>query len=92
VHPYYPSARGLARFPAHGRPSLAEVVASVEAIHAEIQARRGGAGIFLGLHDEGHDRRPAERAAALAPLAAALERFHREQRPEALRGLVEGAG
>lgn len=85
VHPYYPSERGLARFPDHARPALADVVAAVEAMR---EATRGAAPIFLGLHDEGHDLRPEERQRTLAPLAAALARFHRDQDPAVLRALV----
>jgi len=84
LHPYYPSARGAARFPDHPRPTLAEVLDAARAVLAEIGAPDPTATVFLGLHDEGHDRRPDERAGAVDPLREALSRFHREQDSGAL--------
>lgn len=84
LHPYYPSARGEARFPGHSRPSRATVIRAAAAVLDECRASGAEAAVFLGLHDEGHDHRPEERAAEVFPLRAALDEFHRRQDARAL--------
>lgn len=90
LHPYYPSARGRARFPAHPRPTLAQVVEATAAVLDEIRrAGRMDAHVFLGLHDEGHDRDPSGRAREVAPLGLFVDRFHETEDPAALAPLLE---
>ncbi len=88
LHPYYPSARGLARFPAHPRCPPALAAAAAGAIAALRDALAPGAGVFLGWQDEGHDREPERRAEELARAQAAFDRFNRTQDAGALGTLA----
>jgi len=54
LHPYYPSARGRAQFPNHGRCPESVVEAARVAIEALSHARAPRPQIFIGRHEEGH--------------------------------------
>jgi hypothetical protein len=87
LHPYYPSARGLTRFPGHARCSLATTARAVRAIDAVRCSLAPAASLFIGWQDEGHDREPAARAAELARALAAIDTFNRTQDAAALAAL-----
>ncbi|MBS0202628.1 MAG: hypothetical protein JSS49_06980 [Planctomycetes bacterium] len=53
LHPYYPSKRGLKRFPDHPRCSEQILAESLHAVLDVPSVRRPR--IFIGLNDEGHD-------------------------------------
>lgn len=72
LHPYYPSRRGIARFPDHPRPTPGEVLDAVAAVRAEVEASGWPADVFVGLHDEGHDTDPMRRETDLATLREGL--------------------
>jgi len=85
VHPYYPSVRGLRRFPDHPRCSPALAASAARALRSAVPADTG---IFVGWHDEGHDQEPARRARELATrLRDAFDAFNRTQDPAWLDGL-----
>lgn len=87
LHPYYPSARGLARFPGQGRCPLAVVALAVRAICELRRSLAPTAGIFIGWQDEGHDLEPDLRASELARARDAFDRFNRMQDPGVLDSL-----
>jgi len=74
LHPYYPSQRGRARFPAHPRP-LPKVVCDAACTIAEQFGDK--AVIFLGWQDEGHDQEPTRRAVELSTLGKAVDHFNK---------------
>jgi hypothetical protein len=91
LHPYYPGARGRARFPDHPRcplPVLARTVAALCELRAELTP---SAALFIGWEDEGHDLEPDRRAMELDLARGAFERFNRSQNPGALDTLSEDA-
>ncbi|MDB5385695.1 MAG: Archaeal-type Fe-S oxidoreductase [Planctomycetaceae bacterium] len=55
IHPYYPSLRGLARFPAHSRCPVSILLEAIQAVASICQAYVPAPRIFIGDHDEGHD-------------------------------------
>ncbi|MCP4505298.1 MAG: hypothetical protein GY826_02755, partial [Fuerstiella sp.] len=52
LHPYYPSRRGLARFPSHPRCSWQHVQQSVRMIVDLEEFRNSRPGLFIGWQDE----------------------------------------
>lgn len=84
LHPYYPSARGQTRFPDQRRCPLSILPRVVEEIAKVSRALGAGAGIFIGLEDEGHDREQALRDEELGRVREAIARFNRSQEPGAL--------
>ena len=57
LHPYYPGARGMARFPGHPRCSLGDNRGAAVARIADAGSiDGGGCTLFIGWNDEGHDR------------------------------------
>ncbi|MCO5167507.1 MAG: hypothetical protein M9894_14265 [Planctomycetes bacterium] len=88
VHPYYPSARGLGRFPDHPRCPPELTARAVLALTAAARALAPGAGVFVGWQDEGHDHEPARRDEELARARAAFDAFNRGQDPGALAPLL----
>jgi len=79
LHPYYPSVRGLARFPEHPRcsPEVAlEALRELAALRAELGAEGG---LFVGWQDEGHDQEQGERQRELGEVKARLDRFNHTQ-------------
>jgi hypothetical protein len=95
LHPYYPSNRGLARFPDHPRCAVTLAVSAAIAICQVRSEVAPAARLFFGLEDEGHDSQPELRASELARARDALETFNRTQDPAALepaRAAGEGGG
>jgi hypothetical protein len=87
LHPYYPSARGQNRFPAHKRCSPGIVVQAAR----EITLLRGEldleAAVFIGWQDEGHDREHAIRKLELEKARQAFDRFNTTQEARGLEAL-----
>ncbi|MBI3892843.1 MAG: hypothetical protein HY303_15075 [Candidatus Wallbacteria bacterium] len=88
IHPYYPSARGLARFPDRPRCAPAALAAAVLAVDVERRALAPASGLFIGLEDEGHDREPGRRSDERRLAYAAIERFNETGDPRALEALL----
>ena len=76
LHPYYPGARGLARFPDHPRCSLATTVEVGTRIADLVRSVKAATAIFIGWNDEGHDTDRRERAMEIAKAGAAFDRFN----------------
>jgi hypothetical protein len=87
LHPYYPGARGIARFPNHPRCSLATTVAVVTKIAALVRSMAADASLFIGWNDEGHDTERQQRHLETEVARAAFERFNQTNDPAALNGL-----
>jgi hypothetical protein len=87
LHPYYPGARGLARFPDHGRCSPATTARAAAEIAALVRAMSVASCVYIGCHDEGHDSDPIERHAEIAHGRGAFERFNRTNEPRWLQCL-----
>jgi hypothetical protein len=58
-HPYYPSIKGSAAFPDHPRARLEDAVRALILIKRKIDQQGGGALLFVGGNDEGHDSQPS---------------------------------
>lgn len=90
LHPYYPSQRGLQRFPDHPRctwPQLCKATAAIlEAIAAFSPSHPGLSPprLFIGWQDEGHDQAPASRLSQRGDWKQALQEFNRTQLVEDL--------
>jgi hypothetical protein len=87
LHPYYAGPRGFARFPDHGRCSLATTVRAVSKIVDMVQSMASDSSIFIGWQDEGHDRDRRQRDLELEGARAAFDRFNQTNDPGALNGL-----
>lgn len=87
LHPYYPGARGLARFPDHPRCSLATTVWAVMRIAGLVRATGADTSLFIGWNDEGHDSERQQRHLEAEVARAAFERFNQTNDPAALGGL-----
>ncbi|MFC1706552.1 hypothetical protein ACFL59_06970 [Planctomycetota bacterium] len=74
VHPYYPTRRGLKRFPDHPRCSDETIRKAVAAISAQVGDRGV---VFVGWQDELHDLEQELRVAQLSRLGPALDRVNR---------------
>jgi hypothetical protein len=88
LHPYYPSARGRARFPGHPRCALPTLVAAVRAIDALRHELMPSSGLFIGWQDEGHDQQPEVRQRELKAARNAFDRFNRTQEGSVLDPLA----
>jgi len=84
LHPYYPSVRGLARFPDHPRCSPEVALESLCAL-ADLHSELGADGnLFVGWQDEGHDQEQDERQRELDRLGAGFDLFNQTQDPSVL--------
>jgi hypothetical protein len=81
LHPYYPGTRGSARFPGHGRCPPATTARAAAEIATLVRSMAVESCIFIGCHDEGHDRDQVERDAEMARARGAFERFNRTNEP-----------
>jgi hypothetical protein len=79
IHPYYPSQRGLLKFPQHPRCPHEVVVAAISEIVNLKNSLNSDGTIFVGWQDEGHDKQPERRATELDRTVTALELFNRTQ-------------
>lgn len=79
IHPYYPSARGLLRFPNHPRCSMPLLLEAVQAIAEECRTSGRGSRVFVGLNDEGHDTDPQSRQDDLIGIGAIIDQFNATQ-------------
>lgn len=79
IHPYYPSVRGLARFPDHGRCPLSVLARSMAAICEVRRTMAPTSSIFIGWHDEAHDQEPHRRAHESELVQQAIDQFNRTQ-------------
>ncbi len=77
LHPYYPSARGRARFPEHPRLAPARTGQILDALAAALPRE---VELFLGLHDEDHDTEPGRRDRERAGLAARYAALLKERK------------
>ncbi|MBI4870594.1 MAG: hypothetical protein HY814_03405 [Candidatus Riflebacteria bacterium] len=84
LHAYYPTRRGLARFPGHPRCAPEAFLGAVRQIGAVRAALSPSSKLFIGWEDEGHDLQPELRARELERLRAAFEAFNRLQDPGVL--------
>lgn len=86
LHPYYPSVRGLARFPDHPRCSPEVALESLRAL-AELRVELNAEGnLFVGWQDEGHDQEQEERQRELDALGAGFDLFNQTQDAATLAG------
>lgn len=83
LHPYYPSRRGLSRFPSHSRPSPKVICESISAIAEHVE---GKTVIFVGWQDEEHDQEPARWAAELDMLTKSIDQFNKTGRTDCIHG------
>ena len=84
LHPYYPSRRGLARFPSHPRCSWHQVQRSVEMIVELEEFRECPCGLFIGWQDEQHDQQPSVRRSETEQMLRSINRFNVTQDPSDL--------
>ena len=88
LHPYYKGDQGVSRFPNHPRCSLATTVSSVSAITALVRSMAVTTSIFIGWHDEGHDRERRQcRDRDLECARAAFDRFNQTNDPAELNDM-----
>ena len=80
LHPYYPGARGLARFPDHPRASLATTVEVITRITALVRSTAVDTTLFIGWNDEGHDSERRQRRLEMELTGAGLRRFQSDKR------------
>jgi hypothetical protein len=92
LHPYYVGARGSARFPEHGRCSLETTCRAASAIAGVVRSMAACCALFIGWHDEGHDRDREQRRKEIALARGAFERFNETNDPEALPCLEQSFG
>jgi hypothetical protein len=84
LHPYYIGARGLARFPGHGRCSIKTTAEAAAQIAQLVRSMRARSSVFIGWQDEGHDCEQNERSLELARARAAFDRFNQTNEPGVL--------
>ncbi|MEO2016751.1 MAG: hypothetical protein ABGZ53_20535, partial [Fuerstiella sp.] len=84
LHPYYPSRRGLARFPSHPRCSWRSVQQSVRMIVELEEFRNSRPGLFIGWQDEQHDQQQPLRQSEFEQTQIRMNRFNRTQNPDDL--------
>ena len=84
LHPYYPSRRGLARFPFHPRCSWQHVQQSVEKIVDLEEFRSSRPGLFIGWQDEQHDQQQSLRQKEFEQTQIRMNRFNQTQDPNDL--------
>ena len=89
LHPYYAGSRGSARFPDHRRCSLATTVRAMSKIAELARSLAAGSSIFIGWHDEGHDREQEQRLVEIARARAAFDCFNQTNNPGSLIGLEQ---
>jgi hypothetical protein len=87
LHPYYPGSRGSARWPGHRRCSLATTVRACAKIVDLVRSIATDSSIFIGWHDEGHDREREQRFLEIERAGAAFDRFNQTNDPGVLNGL-----
>ncbi|MFI5459871.1 MAG: hypothetical protein ACHRXM_31000 [Isosphaerales bacterium] len=90
LHPYYVGPRGSARFPDHGRCSLATTVRACSKIVDLVRSMATDSSIFIGWQDEGHDRERQPRHIEIA--RTAFDRFNQTNDAGALNGLEQPFG
>jgi hypothetical protein len=88
LHPYYVGARGSSRFPDQKRCSLETTVRAASVIASLARQAAPPSSLFIGWHDEGHDRDFRQRHDELQRARAAFERFNETNDPGALRCLA----
>ena len=79
IHPYYPSSRGLTRFPMHPRCSTPVLIESIQAIASVCQTCDPRPKIFVGVNDEGHDTDRDGKRADRSNTGPAIQRFNATQ-------------
>jgi hypothetical protein len=84
LHPYYRSSRGAAHFPEQGRCSLATTARVVAQVAHVVQSMAVDSSIFIGWHDEGHDRDQEQRQREVERARAAFDLFNQTNDPGAL--------
>jgi hypothetical protein len=89
LHPYYVGPRGAAHFPEHRRCSLATTVRAATRILELIHSMGVASSIFVGWHDEGHDRDQEQRAREIERARAAFDCFNQTNDRAALDGLEQ---
>jgi hypothetical protein len=88
LHPYYPGARGLARFPDHPRCPLATTARAAAMIARLAPSLALDSSLFIGWHDEGHDQDRAQRHLEIERARAAFDRFNQSNDPGDLESLA----
>ena len=89
LHPYYAGSRGSARFPDHRRCSLATTVRAMSKIAELARSLAARSSIFIGWHDEGHDREREQRLVEIERARAAFDCFNQTNDPGSLIGLEQ---
>lgn len=89
VHPYYPSARGVAKMDATKRCSVETMAKAVVSMIQLVTSLGCEFGYYVGLEDEGHDQLPAERSAFLKSTRSAVACFNATQNAACLAAIVE---
>lgn len=84
IHPYYPSSRGLIRFPNHSRCSTPVLFEAVKAIVGICETGDPRSKIFVGVNDEGHDTDHSGRMTETIRVGSLIQRFNATQNIEAL--------
>ena len=76
LHPYYVGSRGSAHFPGQPRCPLATTACAASKIVELVRSLAADSSIFIGWHDEGHDREGEQRTGEMKIARAAFDRFN----------------
>ena len=89
LHPYYPSSRGLSRFPDHPRCPLTTTARAATEIAEVVKSWAAPCNLYIGWNDEGHDRQPELRETEIERAGEPSKRFNETNDVNAIRDLVE---
>ena len=85
IHPYYPSSRGLRRFPDHVRCPTAVLFESVDAIMDLCENHESRPQVFIGTNDEGHNTDSIGQIQTARSVGSLIRRFNATQERALLR-------
>ena len=85
IHPYYPSSRGLRRFPDHVRCPTAVLFESVDAIMDLYENLEPRPQVFIGTNDEGHNTDSIGQIQEARSVDSLIRRFNATQERALLR-------
>jgi hypothetical protein len=88
LHPYYVGSRGAAWFPDHPRCPLPTTARAASSIAELARSLAPGSSIFVGWHDEGHDRDHKQRQIEFDRARTAFDGFNQTNDPAALHSLM----